>query len=329
MISEVLKMYKGNETSRFANYGVYLFGHWLNLGRVVKGLNWIKKTKIIKVVVEFHWSLWYRVLKKIKETEASRFANYGAYLSGHWLNLGFVKDLGLKEKMQNQSKWSWNFTNLCDKVAETSRKMKRVDSPTMGCTSSGTGAISGLSRLLALKWQTNKHQRHIIINKQGGCETTGDLGCLKLDPRCWPRCNFFDVPLQFLVKGFFLSCLCQWNVVVDIKLVYWTNSLHKCRVGQVGTNKCQETVSIGRSPTVIAKGTSNTQDSTQVLKDLFQCCSFFHWPWQKMYMRTTSKMYGSLIYNSFKTSCGMQALHNFGWFDGSVKTKGSSMPILS
>ena len=39
MISEVLKMYKGNGTSRFANYGVYLFGHWLNLGRVVKGLN--------------------------------------------------------------------------------------------------------------------------------------------------------------------------------------------------------------------------------------------------------------------------------------------------
>ena len=151
---------------------------------------------------------------------------------------GLSRILAFKEKMQNQSKWSWNFTNLCDKVAETSRKMKRVDSPTMGCTSSGTGAISGLSRLLALKWQTSKHQRHIIINKQGGCETTGDLGCLKLDPRCWPRCNFFDVPLQFLVKGFFLSCLCQWNVVVDIKLVYWTNSLHKCRVGQVGTNKC-------------------------------------------------------------------------------------------
>jgi hypothetical protein len=36
--------------------------------------------------------------EKIKETEASRFANYGAYLSGHWLNLGFVKDLGLQGK---------------------------------------------------------------------------------------------------------------------------------------------------------------------------------------------------------------------------------------
>lgn len=153
------------------------------------------------------------------------------------------------------------------------------------------------------------------------------LGSLRLDPCCWTRCNFFDILVQFFVKGFFLSCLCWWNVEGSSGPGQWTKPLHKCHFGRAGTNKCQETVSIGRSPTVIAKGTCNTHDSTQVLKDLFQCCSFFHWPWQHVH-GTTSAIYGQVAYSSFKTTCSMQALHNVGWLDGSVKTKGSLMPIL-